>query len=146
MLRGDGTPVIGLTLRHDRVDNFWFTLFHELMHVLHHLTGNGFKPESSPCYFDDLDIIAGSSAVEEQADQEAREALVPWREWEASAVRYAVAPATVSQLALKVGVADAIVAGRVRHERRNFRLLSSMVGAGEVRPLFRDMMSPTEAA
>ena len=26
----DGTPVIGLTLRYDRLDNFWFCLLHEL--------------------------------------------------------------------------------------------------------------------
>src|SRR5690606_31650273 len=25
-------PVVGLTLRHDRLDNFWFTLFHEVGH------------------------------------------------------------------------------------------------------------------
>jgi HTH-type transcriptional regulator/antitoxin HigA len=31
--RGDGVPVIALTLRHDRVDNFWFTLLHEIAHV-----------------------------------------------------------------------------------------------------------------
>lgn len=30
----DGTPVIGLTLRYDRVDNFWFCLLHELAHAL----------------------------------------------------------------------------------------------------------------
>lgn len=28
-------PVIALTLTYDRVDNFWFTLFHELDHVAH---------------------------------------------------------------------------------------------------------------
>lgn len=27
-------PVIGMTLRHDRIDNFWFVLRHELEHVL----------------------------------------------------------------------------------------------------------------
>ncbi len=31
----DGSPVIALTLRYDRVDNFWFNLFHEIDHVLH---------------------------------------------------------------------------------------------------------------
>ena len=30
----DGTPVIALSLRFDRVDNFWFNLFHEISHVL----------------------------------------------------------------------------------------------------------------
>ena len=30
----DSAPVIGMTLRHDRIDNFWFVLRHELEHVL----------------------------------------------------------------------------------------------------------------
>lgn len=30
----DSSPVIGLTLRHDRIDNFWFVLRHEIEHVL----------------------------------------------------------------------------------------------------------------
>jgi HTH-type transcriptional regulator / antitoxin HigA len=30
----DASPVIGMTLRHDRIDNFWFVLRHELEHVL----------------------------------------------------------------------------------------------------------------
>lgn len=30
----DDSPVIGLSLRFDRIDNFWFCLVHEIMHVL----------------------------------------------------------------------------------------------------------------
>lgn len=30
----DGRPVVALTLRYDRVDAFWFTLMHELAHVV----------------------------------------------------------------------------------------------------------------
>jgi len=29
-------PVIGMSLRHDRIDNFWFVLRHEMEHVLRH--------------------------------------------------------------------------------------------------------------
>lgn len=29
----ESSPVIGLTMRHDRIDNFWFVLRHELEHV-----------------------------------------------------------------------------------------------------------------
>ncbi|MEI9915127.1 MAG: hypothetical protein WDN29_04220 [Methylovirgula sp.] len=29
---------MALTLRYDRLDNFWFVLFHELAHVFLHLT------------------------------------------------------------------------------------------------------------
>ena len=37
MLAQSDHPVIALTLRHDRRDNFWFVLFHELGHVFLHL-------------------------------------------------------------------------------------------------------------
>lgn len=30
----DKTPVIGMSLRFDRIDNFWFVLWHEISHVL----------------------------------------------------------------------------------------------------------------
>ena len=33
---GDGTPVVGLTLRYDRVDSFWLCLLHELAHLGSH--------------------------------------------------------------------------------------------------------------
>jgi HTH-type transcriptional regulator/antitoxin HigA len=29
------SPVIGMSLRHDRIDNYWFVLRHEIEHVLH---------------------------------------------------------------------------------------------------------------
>lgn len=139
MLRADGTPVIGLTLRHDRLDNFWFTLFHELMHVVHHLKSAKGGAVNHLRYFDDLDVSSNISPLEEEADSTAREALVPTADWEKSAVQFVVAPATVTQLARAVGVADAVVAGRVRFERRNYRLLSSMVGAGQVRSSFPEI-------
>ncbi|MFX8692489.1 hypothetical protein ABTM44_18400, partial [Acinetobacter baumannii] len=31
----DKSPVIGMSLRFDRIDNFWFVLRHECAHVLH---------------------------------------------------------------------------------------------------------------
>ncbi|NJL20730.1 MAG: hypothetical protein HC895_07860 [Leptolyngbyaceae cyanobacterium SM1_3_5] len=34
LLLPDGTPVVALTLRYDRIDNFWFVLLHELGHIL----------------------------------------------------------------------------------------------------------------
>ena len=35
----DGQAVVACTLRHDRVDNFWFVMAHELGHVLQHNQG-----------------------------------------------------------------------------------------------------------
>ena len=38
--RYNGAPVAALTLRYDRLDNFWFTLLHELAHIALHMDGN----------------------------------------------------------------------------------------------------------
>src|SRR5690606_3956826 len=39
LLTEAGTPVVALTVRYDRLDNFWFTLLHECAHVVKHLVG-----------------------------------------------------------------------------------------------------------
>ena len=43
--------MIGLTLRYDRVDNFWFCLLHELAHVGRHMDRNG-----AASFVDDLTL------------------------------------------------------------------------------------------
>jgi HTH-type transcriptional regulator / antitoxin HigA len=35
--KSENTPIIALTGRYDRLDNFWFTICHEIIHVLKHL-------------------------------------------------------------------------------------------------------------
>ncbi len=32
-----GKPAIALSLRHNRLDNFWFTLLHEVVHIWKHV-------------------------------------------------------------------------------------------------------------
>ena len=51
--RTDGKPVVALTLRHDRVDNFWFTLLHQCAHVSLHLD------RDRAIIVDDLDVRVG---------------------------------------------------------------------------------------
>ena len=57
-------------------------------------------------------------------------------DWEASAVRDRPTTAAVMNLARALQVHPAIVAGRVRYERKNYRLLSQFVGTGDVRRQF----------
>ena len=45
----------------------------------------------------------------------------------------------VVHFANKVGVHPAIVAGRVRYETGNYRLLSQLVGSGKVRRQFEEV-------
>ncbi len=132
-LLDDGRPVIGLTLRYDRIDNFWFTLLHELAHVSLHLEEGG----EDSAFVDDLslrDVDKGiGDARERQADDMAEEALIPWELWVNSPVRQEPTPMRVLNFAHRWGVHPAVIAGRVRHECGNYRLLSQFVGTGEVR-------------
>ena len=129
---GDGTPVIGVTLRYDRLDNFWFCLLHELAHIGRHMDG-----KLDEAFIDDLSLrdVEGDrrDPTEVEADEWAENALIPTSVWKASRVRDNPSPLAVLELAQQLGIHPAIVAGRVRHDTGNFRLLSHFVGTGEVR-------------
>lgn len=123
----EDTPVVGLTLRHDAIDNFWFTLFHELAHVvLHYWTGlqSGF--------FDDLDV-GSLENVEQEANNFAGSCLIPNELWIKSPARIAKTPEPLQNFAKHLGIHQAIVFGRVRKERDNYTLFSDRIGRGKVR-------------
>ena len=126
----DGRPVIGLTLRYDRIDNFWFSLMHELAHVGLHMDNGEDEP-----FIDDLSLNV-TDPLENQADRHAQDALIPPEIWESNSVRERATVLAVYDLAQEVGVHPAVIAGRVRHERGNYRLLSQLVGSGKVRRQF----------
>lgn len=73
---------------------------------------------------------------ERQEDEWSEEALIPKAAWEASAVKDHPTAMAVMNLADALGIHPAIVAGRVRHQQQNYRLLSQFVGTGEVRRQF----------
>jgi len=128
----DGTPVIGLTLRHDRLDNFWFSLCHELAHQSLHLENN-----ISDAFFEDLSVEAPTSDIKErEADAWASNVLIPDALWQSSQAATNPTPANALKLAREVGINPAIIAGRIRKETGNYRLLTNYVGHGEVRKLF----------
>lgn len=129
------TPIVALTLRHDRLDNFWFALMHELIHVRKHL-----QP-SQLFIADNLDDKTRSSKQEQEADHGARDALIPTHEWEKSAVKVTRSAQDAVALAKKLRIHPAIVAGRVRHEAGNWRLLTGLLGtSGDVSKNFEDQL------
>jgi HTH-type transcriptional regulator/antitoxin HigA len=125
-------PVIGVTLRYDRLDNFWFVLFHELAHLVLHL-GKG----DDQRFFDDLD--AKPDDLECEADEFAGEALVPKKTWETSVARYVQSVESVSELAGQLEISPAIVAGRIRRESDNYMIFPELIGSGEVRRQFPEV-------
>ena len=128
----DGSPVIGMTLRYDRLDNFWFVLFHELVHVMKHLQKGNIES-----IFDDLDVEAGD--IEQEADEQAGEILVPEDKWNTALARYLRSKDSIIDFASELDIHPAIVAGKIRREAKNYTILTDMVGQGEVRKLFADV-------
>jgi HTH-type transcriptional regulator/antitoxin HigA len=129
-------PAIGLTIRHDRLDNFWFVLMHELIHVARHLSSDWVG------FYDDLDIDDTSNPKEREADDLAGEALIPDKEWLNSPARNLRTPDAVEHLARRLRIHPAIVAGKIRHHYKSYRVLNRLVGQGEVRCLFPDIGAP----
>ena len=128
----NGQPVIGLTLRYDRLDNFWFTLMHELAHVALHLDN-----DMNEMFVDELNFLTDNpDSLEQGANHYAAESLIPSELWESSDARFGQFPSDVHHLADKASVHTAIVVGRIRHENNNYRYLSNLVGQGEVKKLF----------
>jgi plasmid maintenance system antidote protein VapI/Zn-dependent peptidase ImmA (M78 family) len=128
--------VIILSNRGKREDRLWFSLFHELGHVLRHAKRDTFidqtraddsdrppwaDPAPSSGFIDDG---SRDSAIEQEADEFAGDALIP------PALRGHVSslstPADVQRLADQIGVSPGVVAGRYQYETGDYRKFNSL--------------------
>ena len=122
----DGIPVIGMTLRHDRLDNFWFTLLHEIGHVILH-----YKVGLSVGFFDDTENKSVDE-LELEADDFASNILIPEERWTRSPARITNSSKVIEKFAVGLEIHPAIVFGRVRNER-GYTIFSDKIGRGLVR-------------
>ena len=125
----DGTPIVALTLRHDRLDNFWFTLLHEVAHLWKHV-------DDEQTFLDDLDA-SSEDRREAQANRLAREAMIPRSAWERSRASKEPSVSSIDELSRELKIHPAIIAGRIRRETGNYRVFGDLLGKGEVRSLLR---------
>ncbi len=125
-------PVIGLTLRYDRLDNFWFTLMHELAHIALH-----YNQEFS-LYYDEIEGVKGVMITdkEREADKLAEEALLPEAKWEVSPAKLIPSSIAANSLAKELGVHVAIIAGQIRHKGKKYVYLNKIVNEAKVRKYF----------
>ncbi|MDH4161701.1 MAG: HigA family addiction module antitoxin [Nitrospirota bacterium] len=119
-------PAVALSLRLDRIDNFWFTLMHELVHVM-----EGSK--SAEGYLDSDIINEPDSEVERRTNQKARDLLISpalFKDFAKRTNPY-FSRSAVLAFSEQVGVHPAIVVGRLQHEElipyTNLRNLISKV-------------------
>ena len=131
----NNNAVIGLTIRFDRLDNFWFTLAHELAHTYLH------SESDYSAFFDKLfNEGAETSQLENEADTLAGELLIPTDIWKTSPLRYGSTPTLVKIFADKIGVHPSVVAGRIRHDSKDWSVHSDIINNEKVRHLFEDKL------
>ncbi|MCF0135368.1 MAG: helix-turn-helix domain-containing protein [Lachnospiraceae bacterium] len=93
--------VLGLTARGKDADIFWFSLFHELGHIV----------------LGHIGLINGTTNTDElEADRWAREALIPSDSFQIFIEEGNYSSASVLAYAAALGIAPGIVVGRMQHE------------------------------
>ncbi|MDD2714628.1 MAG: HigA family addiction module antitoxin [Candidatus Wallbacteria bacterium] len=119
-------PVIAMTLRLDRKDNFWFTLLHEIAHLL-----NKDTRVDIDLYHQELD------AVEIKANEFAANHLIPEEKYQEflDETEPLFTRNRVKSFAEKIGVHPSIVVGRLQYDEKipwsNLRNLME-----SIRPVF----------
>lgn len=132
MVLETGNPVVAMTIRHDRLDNFWFVLFHELAHISLHLF------DSLQMDFFDEESKGDGDTVEREADEFALESLIDSSSWDSCISRFSMTTESVLVDAKNIGIHPSILAGRIRKESGNYGIFSELLGQGTVRVCFED--------
>jgi HTH-type transcriptional regulator / antitoxin HigA len=115
----DGNPVVALTLRYDRIDSFWFTLMHELGHIVAGHQGS---------YLDDLGNLE-LTEEEAEANRLAADWLIEPEALQAFVARYRprFSRKAIEEFARSQGRHPGIVLGRLQNDQQvphgNLRVL-----------------------
>lgn len=124
-----GQIVVALSLRYARLDHFWFSLMHELAHVVLH------ADQLDKPILDDFDD-SFESLVERQADRLASDSLIPRNEWRSCPARYTNSADDIVSFAERLGIPSQCVAGRLQRELGRYDLFSEIINKYNVREIF----------
>lgn len=126
----DRSPVIAMTMRFDRIDNFWFVLRHEIEHVLQ---GHGRDKEK---FMLDIelagDTAASANIAEEEriANEAASDFCVPRKMMDAFIARKApfFHDRDILAFAKMTNVHPGLIAGQIRHRTNNYARFQNYLG------------------
>jgi HTH-type transcriptional regulator/antitoxin HigA len=116
-------PVIGMSLRFDRIDNFWFVLRHECEHVLR---GHGQEQEIIDIDLDKSQEV--ESREEKQANDAAAEFCVPQDKLNSFIVRKTplISERDVVNFAKLIGVHPGVVVGQIQRKTKRWDFLKRL--------------------
>ena len=128
------SPVVVLSLRYDRIDAFWHTLIHELVHVVH---------KDSDAI--DIDIIADATGKydrdipepERRTNDEATDFLVPFPDLQSFMIRRKrrISGDSIVQFANTIPMHPGIIVGQLHHRGIPFKYHRKFLMQGQIRTL-----------
>jgi len=115
----ENNPSIALTLRHSRIDNFAFTIMHEIGHIDLHI-----KNDREKQFFDLQNKGPIIEQFEKDANEYAKDKLIPDRIWEEIRELPDFSDANIHRIASKYTINPAIILGRIQHDFRNYNSIT----------------------
>jgi HTH-type transcriptional regulator/antitoxin HigA len=112
----DKKALVGLTLRYKTDDQLWFTLFHEIGHVLLHRNKRSFVVDNAAEDLSDRVIDPEMQKYETEASRFAADTLIPPQALSVFIREMAFTNESIHDFAETVGVGPGIVVGRLQHE------------------------------
>lgn len=123
-----GHPVVALSLRFPRLDYFWFTLMHELAHIVLHA-----DKLDQPIF---VDVETEEEAVAEKAANKlAKDSFVERSSWRNCEPKYQSGNEVVVKYAQEQGVHPSIIAGLLRRESGNYARYAGIINEHNVRKI-----------
>jgi HTH-type transcriptional regulator/antitoxin HigA len=121
----DKSPVVGLSMRRDRIDNFWFVLRHELEHVLRG-DGRDLIRIDTALVEEGTEACADLPPGEKEANEAATDFCIPRRELESFIARKApyISERDVLGFAARLQIHPGIVAGQVRNHLKRWNVFA----------------------
>lgn len=107
---GSEKAVVLMSIRGSWADMFWFSLFHELAHVLKH--------DKRLTFIDDGDCNPEVKKQEDEANAFAGEQLIPVKAYDAFIQLEQFGSVAIRSFAQEMGVHPGIVVGRLQHDNR----------------------------
>ncbi len=109
--QGKQKAVVMMTLRGSWADIFWFSLFHELGHILLHDKRHVFLEDGTPA--------PEWQRQEDEADQFAQQTLIPPRLYQAFVSESSrFTNSAIQRFADTIGICPGIITGRLQHDKR----------------------------
>jgi HTH-type transcriptional regulator/antitoxin HigA len=105
---GKSKAVLMVTIRRSWTDIFWFSLFHELGHILLH--------ESQRIFIESDDDGLNPESLENEADEWAADTLIAKAAYDDFITRKDLVETAIIGFAEKLGIAPGIVVGRLQHD------------------------------